>query len=210
MLGNKKQIDPNLKPEELERQAYARSIRLLGSREHSSTELRTKLSKVGFSADTIDATLQLLIESGYQSDERFATLYSEQLLRKHYGPQAISAKLAARGIDSSLAREAISSALGETGLNWAEVAAEALLAKFSFTELTAPENSGSASANDSGLADSSKDDSAEHESSWKSRAEEREQQQLDKAKYARFLNRRGFSSTDSIKAIRLAAETVSV
>jgi len=185
--SNKKQIDPNLKPEELARQAYARAIRLLGAREHTTTELRKKLGDSGFDTDVIEATLEQLISSGYQSDERFATLYAEQLLRKHHGPMAISAKLSARGIDSSMSREAI----GALGADWCEVAADALRSRFSMTQLS-----------ESGPADNDvqTDGGVAHDA---------ELAQKQMGKYARFLNRRGFSTTDSIKAIRLAAETVS-
>lgn len=169
---NKKQIDPNLKPEELARQAYARCIRLLGAREHTTTELRNKLGDSGFESDVIEATLEQLISSGYQSDERFATLFAEQLMRKYNGPMAISAKLSSRGIDSSLSRIAIA----QLNADWCEVAADALRSRFS--------------------AFFPVEDSSELD-------------QVVLGKCARFLNRRGFSTTDSIKAIRLASETVS-
>jgi len=168
----KKQIDPNLKPEELSRQAHIKAIRLLGSREHTTTELRKKLGDSGFPIETIEATLEDLIDSGYQSDERFATLYAESLLRKNYGPMMIGAKLNARGIDSYQSRDAIQAAIRARGVDWSIVASDALLSKFSYAQ----------------LADTD---------------------QVFIGKCARFLNRRGFSSNDSIKAIRLAAETVS-
>lgn len=173
---NKKELDPNLKPEEVARQAYAKAIRLLGPREQTTTELRTKLGDSGFDSEVIDATLKQLIGQGYQSDERFAKLYAEQLLRKHNGPMAINAKLMARGIDSSLSREAVA----QLRADWPEVAADALKSRFS----------GNFPAHSSDTAMSDHD-------------------QIDMGKYARFLNRRGFSSTDAIKAIRLATETVS-
>lgn len=163
-----KQIDPNLKPEELARQAYAKAIKLLGAREHSRFELSNKLNRSGYDSETIAATLDKLVEAGYQSDERFASLYAEQLFRRCYGPLVIKSKLAQRGISSGLSSDAISG----LNANWAQVAADALQSKFSLTELS-----------------------------------DSDQSQLGKA--ARYLNRRGFSSTDSIKAIRLAAETVS-
>jgi len=169
-------IDPTLKPEELARQAYAKAIKLLGSREHSSTELRQKLGNTGFSSDTIEATLEELVHSGYQSDERFAMLYAESLLRKNYGPLMISAKLAARGIESAQARDAIQAAIRERGVEWSIVASDALLSKFSAAQFATQSS---------------------------------ELDQVFMGKCARFLNRRGFSSTDSITAIRLASETVS-
>ncbi len=163
-----KQVDPNLKPEELARQAYAKAIKLLGAREHSSFELRNKLNQTGYDKDTIELTLDKLVDAGYQSDERFATLYAEQLYRKCYGPLVMKSKLAQRGISGGQINDAISN----LNADWAQLAADALLSKFSLTELT-----------------------------------DSDQSQVGKA--ARFLNRRGFSSTDSIKAIRLASETVS-
>ena len=169
---DRKQIDPNLKPEELARQAYARAIRLLGSREHSSVEIRKKLGEAGFDTDIIDATLEQLIAAGYQSDERFANGYAESLLRKNYGSMVINAKITSRGISSGLAKDAISEAIRARGVDWSVVAADALLSKFSSTQLS-------------------------------------DSDQVFMGKCARFLNRRGFSSTDAIKAIRLAAETVS-
>jgi len=169
-------IDSNLKPEELARQSYAKAIKLLGSREHSMAELRKKLADNGFSADTIEATLEELIRLGYQNDQRFATLYAESLLRKNYGPRVMSAKLSARGIESSLASEAIQAAIQDRGVDWSTVAVDALLSKFSAAQLT---------------------------------AQSLEIDQAFKGKCARFLNRRGFSSSDSITAIRLVSETVS-
>jgi len=175
----KQQIDPNLKPEELSRQAYIKAIKLLGNREHSSVELRKKLSDTGFPPDTIESTLEELVQSGYQSDERFANLYAESLLRKNYGPMMLSAKISARGIDSTLTRQAIQNALLERGVDWPTVASDALLAKFSISLFVDQEDQGI------------------------------QKDQIFLGKCARFLNRRGFSSTDSIKAIRLASETVS-
>jgi len=172
---DKKQVDLTLKPAALARQAYIKAIRLLGTREHTTTELRKKLGDSGFESETIEELLVKLIKLGYQSDDRFASLYAESLLRKNYGPMVISSKLVARGIESSHAREAIQAAMRERGVDWSIVASDALLSKFSMSK----------------LFDS-----------------DQESAQAFKGKCARYLNRRGFSSTDSIKAIRLAAETV--
>ncbi len=172
----KKQVDSNLKPEELARQAYAKSIKLLGNREHSAAELRKKLGDSGYSSETIEDTLEKLATSGYQSDERFANLYAESLLRKNYGPLLISAKLSARGIESSQSREAIQAAIRDRGVDWSSVASDALLSKFSAQQFSTPSS---------------------------------DIDQIFMGKCARFLNRRGFSSTDSITAIRLTSETVS-
>jgi len=147
-----------------------------------------KLGDSGFSATTIESTLDKLIGSGYQSDERFATLYAESLLRKNYGPMMISAKLSARGIESSQAREAIQAAITERGVDWPMVASDALLSKFSAAQFSTQ----------------SSDESADEYSGESSKID-----QVFMGKCARFLNRRGFSSTDSITAIRLASETVS-
>ncbi len=168
----KKQLDPNLSEKDLGKLAYATSIRMLAVREHSCEELRRKLSQRGFESALVESTLQQMIDAGYQSDERFATLYAEQLSNRNYGPLSIRAKLASRGISGSESTAAISAAIATLKLTWAEVACNALLAKFSADA----------------LADSD---------------------ELQRHRIARFLNNRGFSSTDSIKAITLARETVS-
>ncbi len=73
-------------------------LRLLGRRAHSQVELRRKLSRRGYSAGDIELGLSRLVELGYLDDRSFA----EGLVRRRgalRGPLALSAELAARGVD---------------------------------------------------------------------------------------------------------------
>ena len=81
-------------------------LRLLGRRTHSRVELRRKLSRRGHSADDIEMALSRLVELGYLDDRSFA----ESLVRRRgavRGPLALSAELAARGVDRALADAAV-------------------------------------------------------------------------------------------------------
>ncbi len=164
----RKQLDPNLSAQDRRKLAYAASIRLLSSREHSAEELRKKLTQRGFDSDLVESMLQQMIEAGYQCDERFACLYAEQLSNKLYGPLHIRAKLSSRGIGSGQ----ISDAIAALNLSWLDVAVQALQSKFSVSELS-------------------------------------DRDELQQQRIARFLNNRGFSTNDSIRALTLARDNVS-
>lgn len=81
-------------------------LRLLSRRTHSRVELRRKLSRRGHSADDIEMALSRLLELGYLDDRSFA----DGLVRRRgalRGPLALSAELAARGVDRALADAAV-------------------------------------------------------------------------------------------------------
>lgn len=79
---------------------------LLARRAHSRLELRRKLSRRGFAADAIDVAILGLVELGYLDDRSFA----QGLVRRRgalRGPLALSAELAARGVDRAQAEAAV-------------------------------------------------------------------------------------------------------
>ncbi len=81
-------------------------LRLLGRRAHSRTELRRKLVRRGHPAGDIEAALGRLAELGYLDDLSFAA----GLVRRRgqvRGPLALSAELAARGVDRAQADAAV-------------------------------------------------------------------------------------------------------
>jgi regulatory protein len=69
-------------------------------------ELRRKLGRRGYPYDEVDAALDRLVELGYLDDASFAGGMVRQRLALR-GPRAISAELAARGVDRALADEAV-------------------------------------------------------------------------------------------------------
>jgi len=78
------------------------AVRLLARREHSYHELRQKLLLREFPRDAIDAVLEQLMQQGYQSDERFAQVYTNSRIRRGYGALKIQAELQERGVDKEL------------------------------------------------------------------------------------------------------------
>lgn len=103
-------------------------LRLLGGRAHSRVELSRKLGRRGYSADETEAALGRLAELGYLDDRVFA----EGLVRRRgalRGPLALSAELAARGVDRAVADGALGGFDAEAQLAAATHLAERLYAR---------------------------------------------------------------------------------
>jgi regulatory protein len=85
----------------------ARAIGLLARRAHSKWELRRKLRIKGFGPEAVEAAMARLVELGYLDDSSFA----RGLVRRRgalRGPRALSAELAAKGVDRTEAEAAVS------------------------------------------------------------------------------------------------------
>ncbi len=83
-----------------------RAVGLLARRAHSQWELRRKLRMKGFGAEAVDGAMARLVELGYLDDSSFAKglVQRRGALR---GPRALSAELAAKGIDRADADAAV-------------------------------------------------------------------------------------------------------
>jgi len=79
------------------------AVRMLARREHSTLELRHKLSQRGVAETEIESTICRLQQEGLQSDERFAESYVHSRSGKGYGPLRIAAELRERGVDDGIA-----------------------------------------------------------------------------------------------------------
>lgn len=82
-------------------------LRLLARRAHSRAEVRRKLGRRGYGEEEVETAVERLVELGYLDDRNFA----EGHVRRRssaLGPLALSAELAARGVDRSLADTALS------------------------------------------------------------------------------------------------------
>ncbi|MFC3667687.1 recombination regulator RecX [Uliginosibacterium paludis] len=82
---------------------------MLANREHSREELRRKLASKAQEGDDVEAVLDRMQESGFQSDQRFA----ESFVRSRggrFGAGRIRRELEERGVASELAADA----MGET------------------------------------------------------------------------------------------------
>jgi regulatory protein len=73
-------------------------LRLLGRRAHSHAELQLKLRRRGYETAAIGAALTRLHELGYLDDQAFARSFVRRRGAVR-GPRALSAELAARGVD---------------------------------------------------------------------------------------------------------------
>ena len=78
--------------------ALEAGVRLLAMRDHSRAELKRKLSRRGHSDEALEAALRQVAESYGQDDLKFARSYV-RMRAPTRGPLAISAELAARGVD---------------------------------------------------------------------------------------------------------------
>jgi regulatory protein len=78
------------------------ALAMLARREHSSAELRRKLTVKGFPAKIIDDVLSDLDGERWLSDERFVEMFIRARRERGYGPVRIRAELTERGIDDAV------------------------------------------------------------------------------------------------------------
>jgi regulatory protein len=104
---------------------YTAALELLSRREHSCLELRRKLADRFPDAD-FDALLSRLQELNYQSDRRFAEIFTRSRIQRGQGPLRIRRDLQQRGIGNEL----ILNALEQQNADWYQLAAEQLERKF--------------------------------------------------------------------------------
>ncbi|MBM6552111.1 regulatory protein RecX [Marinomonas ostreistagni] len=99
---------------------------LLGAREHSVKEMTQKLTRKGFDAEQIAATITRLEEYNYLSDQRFAESFARSKASKPLGRQRIQNELRQKGISDEMARIA----LDQLEVDWFELALELKQRKF--------------------------------------------------------------------------------
>ena len=98
----------------------------LARREQTRAELERRLTRAGFPAETVAATLDALASEGLQSDTRFAEAFVSNRYRKGKGPVRIRAELSQRGFD----RAAIDAAIAGSGYDWFALACEVRQQRF--------------------------------------------------------------------------------
>ncbi|MGS2724072.1 regulatory protein RecX [Porticoccus sp. GXU_MW_L64] len=81
------------------------AMNLLARREHSLSELRTKLVARYGECSEIAPVLDALQQQGLQSDQRFAEAFLRSRLRKGQGPYRIRNEFKQRGIPAQVAEE---------------------------------------------------------------------------------------------------------
>lgn len=110
------------------------ALNILARREHSRAELKAKLNLRFPDAgiEEIESVLDRLVESGLQSDDRFAEMWFRYQLTKQRGPNRICLEARSKGI-SSLVQHLID----DPELDWFELALQCGRRKFGHIETMA-------------------------------------------------------------------------
>ena len=98
----------------------SRALRLLAIREHSLMELKRKLTAKASADDDVEAVLNRMVETGLQSDQRFAESYVRSRGGR-LGTARLKHELAERGIADDLVQSALTQELGSDELTRARV-----------------------------------------------------------------------------------------
>lgn len=108
------------------KQAYQQAVKLLATREHGRKELMGKLSRKGFSPDTLHSVLDRLEQEKFLSDERYVESYIHHRSNRGYGPVRIRKELQDKGVQDGVVRLALEGAQ----LDWFALARSAREKKF--------------------------------------------------------------------------------
>lgn len=102
------------------------AMNFLALREHSTKELKDKLSRKYAHAELIEQALNELTEQNLQSDERFARAFVSMRQRQGKGPVIIKMELREKGV----AAELIAHFVDDTDPLWLELARDVRAKKF--------------------------------------------------------------------------------
>lgn len=91
-------------------QARERALRLVGYRERSRRELRSRLLDDGYPSDVVDPLVERFSEYAFVDDERFAASLVRARLSAGYGRRRIERDLAEKGVSPVLIVSALASA----------------------------------------------------------------------------------------------------
>lgn len=142
--------------DDLFRKFYAKGVRLLGSREHSESELRKKLLRGGWSGNRfgrekekkyqkltdgghtivgypclIDQVVTQLKTDGFLSDERYSESYIRMRMNRGYGPVFLANELRKHGISDEL----IEHGLKSNNISWEETAKKTIAKRYNSDEI---------------------------------------------------------------------------
>lgn len=92
------------------RSCNERAVSLLARREHSESELRSKLQQYDHQESEIEKTLKWLKTNDLQSDQRFTQSYLRHRSQRGCGELRIKQELKQRGVNDTLIAEAFKSA----------------------------------------------------------------------------------------------------
>ncbi|MDO8861232.1 regulatory protein RecX [Haliea sp. E1-2-M8] len=102
------------------------AMNLLARREHSQSELQSKLCRRFDAPDLVSSVLQELQRENLQSDERYGESLLRQRLRRGYGPARVRQDMRERGLDDA----AIAAAHAAVEPDWFAAAEDVFSRKF--------------------------------------------------------------------------------
>lgn len=77
---------------------FATLVEMLSRRDHATGEVRRKLTAAGYRADAIEAAIARATSARYLNDQRFASYFIGERLRRGWGRRKIERELVQRGI----------------------------------------------------------------------------------------------------------------
>ena len=101
------------------------AVKMLGAREHSVQELKTKLNR-RHDETIVDVVITSLCDSGLLSDERFAEMFIRSRIERGHGPVKIRAELGVKGVAEAVYDEMLT----HTDAFWIERAMRARAKRF--------------------------------------------------------------------------------
>lgn len=111
-----------LRSQDERNKAYEQSVRFLGYRARSQTEVERYLQQKGYSSEVISEINDRLLEQDYLDDERFARSWVQE--RQRFGPRsrhALRYELRQKGVADPIISTVLAG-LDETELAWAALA----------------------------------------------------------------------------------------
>jgi regulatory protein len=102
------------------------ALHLLAMREHACAEIKAKLLRKGYDADTTDRVIQTLLNSRQLSDRRYAESHVRQHSARGQGPIRIRAALR----DVEIAPDLIDECLEAADVDWQRLAHSVRVRKF--------------------------------------------------------------------------------
>lgn len=101
------------------RSALDKAVAMLAVRACSKGEIREKLQRIGYSAETIDMVLYKLESNQLVNDQEFADQWTQYRAGQNFGPRRIAMELRRKGISEEKAGAALEELTGEQMLNQA-------------------------------------------------------------------------------------------
>lgn len=87
---------------EIDKNIHQIALNHLARREHTRFTLREKLMQKGFSHQSVETVLDILIQQGFLNEERFCEAFIQKRIRQGYGPLRISAECHEYGINNDI------------------------------------------------------------------------------------------------------------